>query len=93
MARHSFAFVAICCVCIPHAYVCGQDLAAPAEAEEVAVEVDLLDEGETDTALWSPEFLSSSAFAGWANQGHVYSSVDFAALSASDDAFQTDGDS
>jgi hypothetical protein len=91
MARFTVAFVAIFCVWFTHLSVCAQDLP---ESEEVAVEVDLLDDGETDAALWTPEFLSASSgvFTGLASQGHVYSNIDFAALSASDDAFQTDGD-
>lgn len=92
MARYFCALVAILCAWITHGSVCAQESVDIPESEEVAVEVDLLDEGETDAALWTPEFLSAGAFAGWASQGHVYSSFDFAALSASDEAFNTGGD-
>jgi hypothetical protein len=92
MTRFTLAITAIFCAWFTQSSVCAQELAFPPESEELAVEVDLLDECETDAALWSPEFLSAGAFTGLASQSHVYSSVDFAALSASDDAFQTDGD-
>jgi hypothetical protein len=92
MTRCYCALVAILCACLTHVNVRAQEPFDLLESEEVAVEVDLLDEGETDTALWTPEFLSAGAFADWASRGHVYSSVDFAALSASDEAFNTDGD-
>jgi hypothetical protein len=50
---------------------------------------------EIDAALWTPTFLSgsSSAMTDALRQGHVYSAFDFAMLSASDEAFQFDGDS
>jgi hypothetical protein len=91
MTRYSRAFVAILCACITHVNVCAQELGPPPE-EELVVDVNLLDEEENDAMLWTPEFLSASAFAGWAGQGSVYSNIDFAALSASDEAFNTDGD-
>jgi hypothetical protein len=92
MTRYLRAFVAILCACVTHVNVCAQELTDLPEGEEVAVEVDLLDEGESDAALWTPEFLSAGAFAGWASQGSVYTNIEFAALSASDEAFKTDGD-